>query len=65
MESDDEINCPSSYVKYVNKNLGKLELCLKVVMTPHSPPEMMMVQSFLRLIPEKDFPTFQKLVDMK
>eukprot|EP01134_Creolimax_fragrantissima_P003390 CFRG3390T1 len=64
LDSETNVNKPGSYTKYVYKNMTKVEMSLKVVMTPHKPTDMF-VQTFLALIPDEDHSTFQKIVFMK
>ncbi|KAK2148029.1 hypothetical protein LSH36_520g01045 [Paralvinella palmiformis] len=55
---------PASYTKIVIKGMTKAEMILKVVMSPHDPPQAF-VDNYIKLLPEADLAEFQKVLDMK
>ncbi|KAI8749357.1 vacuolar protein sorting-associated protein 53 [Biomphalaria glabrata] len=55
---------PASYIKIVVKGMTKAEMILKVVMSPHHPPQEF-VDSFIRLLSGSDINDFQKILEMK
>ncbi|KNC86697.1 hypothetical protein SARC_01164 [Sphaeroforma arctica JP610] len=64
LDSETAVNKPASYTKMVLKNMTKVEMSLKVVMTPTTPNDMF-VQTYLALLPDDDQSTFQRIVLMK
>nr|XP_006823123.1 PREDICTED: vacuolar protein sorting-associated protein 53 homolog [Saccoglossus kowalevskii] len=55
---------PASYTKIVVKGMTKAEMILKVVMSPHDPPQLF-VDNYIKLIADSDTTSFQKLLEMK
>ncbi|KAK3586403.1 hypothetical protein CHS0354_013107 [Potamilus streckersoni] len=55
---------PASYTKIVIKGMTKAEMILKVVMSPHEPPQGY-VDNFIRLLHDSDIGEFQKVLEMK
>ncbi|KAI7961141.1 hypothetical protein MJO28_001630 [Puccinia striiformis f. sp. tritici] len=55
---------PSSYTRYLNKSIGKLDTLLKIIMSPIHPPEEF-VKHYLVLVPCQSFTDFQKVLDFK
>ncbi len=53
-----------SYTKIVVKGMTKAEMILKVVMSPHDPPQPY-VDNYIKLLTETDITEFQKVLDMK
>ncbi|KAK6192338.1 hypothetical protein SNE40_003822 [Patella caerulea] len=55
---------PASYTKIVVKGMTKAEMVLKVVMSPHEPPQGY-VDNYIRLLNDSDVNEFQKVLEMK
>ncbi|XP_070571554.1 vacuolar protein sorting-associated protein 53 homolog [Ptychodera flava] len=55
---------PVSYTKIVVKGMTKAEMILKVVMSPHDPPQAF-VDNYIKLIADIDTASFQKVLEMK
>ncbi|KAF9417715.1 Vacuolar protein sorting-associated protein 53, partial [Podila epigama] len=55
---------PSSFVKFVNRGLGKVETILKTTMSPHEPHEMFIDHYFL-LIGDRNLSNFQRILELK
>lgn len=55
---------PASFTKIVNKGMTKAEMILKMVMSPHEPPQAF-VDNYMRLLTENDVLEFQKVLEMK
>eukprot|EP00052_Salpingoeca_macrocollata_P024764 m.223021 g.223021 ORF g.223021 m.223021 type:complete len:878 (+) comp22314_c4_seq5:1676-4309(+) len=56
---------PTSYTRFVTSGMTKSEMILKVLMSPHDPPNLY-VQDYLKLIGEEEgLPAFQRILDMK
>ncbi|XP_071094311.1 vacuolar protein sorting-associated protein 53 homolog [Haliotis cracherodii] len=55
---------PASFTKIVVKGMTKAEMILKVVMSPHDPPQGF-VDNFIRLLTDSDINDFQRVLDMK
>ncbi|XP_077995725.1 vacuolar protein sorting-associated protein 53 homolog [Glandiceps talaboti] len=55
---------PASYTKIVVKGMTKAEMILKVVMSPHDPPQAF-VDNYIKLITDCDTASFQKVLEMK
>ncbi|CAH1802212.1 unnamed protein product [Owenia fusiformis] len=55
---------PASYTKIVVKGMTKAEMILKVVMSPHDPPQGF-VDNYIKLLSEHDINDFQKVLEMK
>ncbi|GAB1599585.1 vacuolar protein sorting-associated protein 53 homolog [Argonauta hians] len=55
---------PASFSKIVNKGMTKAEMVLKMVMSPHEPPQSF-VDNYMRLLADSDLVDFQKVLDMK
>ena len=53
-----------SYTKIVVKGMTRGEMILKVVMSPHEPPQGF-VDNYTKLLAESDSTEFQKVLDMK
>ncbi|KAK7481576.1 hypothetical protein BaRGS_00027225 [Batillaria attramentaria] len=55
---------PASFTKIVVKGMTKAEMILKVVMSPHDPPQAF-VDNFIRLLTDADVTEFQRVLEMK
>ncbi|KAF9215571.1 Vacuolar protein sorting-associated protein 53 [Podila verticillata] len=55
---------PTSFVKFVNRGLGKVETILKTAMSPHEPLEMFIDHYFL-LISDRNLSNFQRILELK
>ncbi|KAF8936214.1 Vacuolar protein sorting-associated protein 53 [Dissophora ornata] len=55
---------PTSFVKFVNRGLGKIETILKTAMSPHEPLEMFIDHYFL-LIGDRNLSNFQRILELK
>ncbi|XP_076473100.1 vacuolar protein sorting-associated protein 53 homolog [Babylonia areolata] len=55
---------PASFTKIVVKGMTKAEMILKVVMSPHDPPQGF-VDNFIRLLTDADVTEFQRVLEMK
>ncbi|ELU07898.1 hypothetical protein CAPTEDRAFT_132286, partial [Capitella teleta] len=55
---------PASYTKIVVKGMTKAEMILKVVMSPHEPPQVF-VDNYIKLLTESDLHEFQRILEMK
>ncbi|GJJ76476.1 vacuolar protein sorting-associated protein 53 [Entomortierella parvispora] len=55
---------PASFLKFVNRGLGKVETILKTAMSPHDPPEMFIDHYFL-LIGDRNLANFQRILEIK
>ncbi|GAA5851582.1 hypothetical protein JCM8547_001139 [Rhodosporidiobolus lusitaniae] len=55
---------PTSYSRYVTRNVQNIDTLLKVIMTPDDPPEEF-VKHYLLLVPCQSFSDFQKVLDLK
>ncbi|KAK7087757.1 vacuolar protein sorting-associated protein 53 homolog [Littorina saxatilis] len=55
---------PASFTKIVVKGMTKAEMILKVVMSPHDPPQAF-VDNFIRLLNDADVTEFQRVLEMK
>ena len=53
-----------SYTKIVVKGMTKAEMILKVVMSPHDPPQAY-VDNYIKLLVDSDIAEFQRVLDMK
>ncbi|KAG0294641.1 Vacuolar protein sorting-associated protein 53 [Linnemannia gamsii] len=55
---------PTSFVKFVNRGLGKVETILKTAMSPHEPYDMFIDHYFL-LIGDRQLGNFQRILELK
>ncbi|KAG0212026.1 Vacuolar protein sorting-associated protein 53 [Mortierella sp. NVP41] len=55
---------PTSFVKFVNRGLGKVETILKTAMSPHEPFDMFIDHYFL-LIGDRHLSNFQRILELK
>ncbi|KAG0021886.1 Vacuolar protein sorting-associated protein 53 [Entomortierella chlamydospora] len=55
---------PTSFVKFVNRGLGKVETILKTTMSPHEPLDMFIDHYFL-LIGDRNLSNFQRILELK
>ncbi|XP_075912841.1 vacuolar protein sorting-associated protein 53 homolog isoform X3 [Petromyzon marinus] len=56
---------PAAYTKVVVKGMTRAEMILKLVMSPHEPPQVF-VDNFMKLLSDSGAPdTFQRVLDMK
>lgn len=55
---------PTSFVKFVNRGLGKVETILKTAMSPHEPYDMFIDHYFL-LISDRHLGNFQRILELK
>ncbi|KAK3809950.1 MAG: Vps53-like protein [Benniella sp.] len=55
---------PTSFVKFVNRGLGKVETVLKTAMSPHEPIEMFIDHYFL-LIGDRNLANLQRILELK
>ncbi|KAF9181642.1 Vacuolar protein sorting-associated protein 53 [Haplosporangium sp. Z 767] len=55
---------PSSFIKFVNRSLGKIETVLKTAMSPHEPLDMFIDHYFL-LIGDRNLYNFQRILELK
>ncbi|XP_064648939.1 vacuolar protein sorting-associated protein 53 homolog isoform X2 [Lineus longissimus] len=55
---------PASYTKIVVKGMTKAEMILKVIMSPHDPPQGY-VENYIKLLVDRDINEFQKVLEMK
>ncbi|KAG0305385.1 Vacuolar protein sorting-associated protein 53 [Dissophora globulifera] len=55
---------PTSFVKFVNRGLGKVETILKTAMSPHEPLEMFIDHYFL-LVGDRNLSNFQRILELK
>ncbi|KAF9940765.1 Vacuolar protein sorting-associated protein 53 [Modicella reniformis] len=61
---ETSVPVPTSFVKFVNRGLSKVETVLKTAMSPHDPVEMFIDHYFL-LIGDRNLPNFQKILELK
>ncbi|CAJ0752502.1 8680_t:CDS:10 [Entrophospora sp. SA101] len=54
----------STFIRMVNKGIGKMEAILKVILTPHDPSDGLIGNYFL-LIGDKNLNNFQKILELK
>ncbi|CAG8441641.1 3122_t:CDS:10 [Ambispora leptoticha] len=54
----------TTFVKIVNKGISKIEIILKLVLTPHEPPDGL-VSNYILLIGDRNPANFQKILDLK
>lgn len=54
----------TSFVKFVNRGLGKIETILKTAMSPHEPVDMFIDHYFL-LIGDNNLPNYQRILELK
>ncbi|KAF9570850.1 Vacuolar protein sorting-associated protein 53 [Mortierella alpina] len=62
LESSTQV--PTSFVKFVNRSLGKIETILKTAMSPHEPVDMFIDHYFL-LIGDNNLPNYQRILELK
>ncbi|KAG0200788.1 Vacuolar protein sorting-associated protein 53 [Mortierella sp. GBA30] len=62
LESSAQV--PTSFVKFVNRGLGKVETVLKTAMSPHEPLDMFIDHYFL-LIGDRSLSNFQRILELK
>ncbi|GAA6017952.1 hypothetical protein JCM10207_002717 [Rhodosporidiobolus poonsookiae] len=55
---------PTSYSRYVTRNVQNIDTLLKVIMSPEDPAEEF-VKHYLLLVPCQSFSDFQKVLDLK
>ncbi|CAG8457581.1 10591_t:CDS:2 [Funneliformis mosseae] len=55
---------PTTFTKIVNKGIGKIEAILKMILTPHDPPEGLS-ENYILLIGDKNITNFQKILELK
>ncbi|CAI2168563.1 16218_t:CDS:10 [Funneliformis geosporum] len=55
---------PTTFTKIVNKGIGKIEAILKMILTPHDPPEGLS-ENYILLIGDKNINNFQKILELK
>ncbi|BGP16853.1 hypothetical protein JCM10213_002616 [Rhodosporidiobolus nylandii] len=55
---------PTSYSRYVSRNVQNIDTLLKVIMTPEDPADEF-VKHYLLLVPCQSFSDFQKVLDLK
>ncbi|GAA5971234.1 hypothetical protein JCM11641_004197 [Rhodosporidiobolus odoratus] len=55
---------PTSYSRYVSRNVQTIDTLLKVIMTPEDPAEEF-VKHYILLVPCQSFSDFQKVLDLK
>ncbi|GAA5915432.1 hypothetical protein JCM6882_001421 [Rhodosporidiobolus microsporus] len=55
---------PTSYSRYVSRNVQNIDTLLKVIMTPEDPAEEF-IKHYLLLVPCQSFSDFQKILDLK
>ncbi|CAG8488671.1 3009_t:CDS:10 [Ambispora gerdemannii] len=55
---------PTTFVKIVNKGISKIETILKLVLTPHEPPDGL-VSNYILLIGDRNPANIQKILDLK
>ncbi|KAG9063912.1 Vacuolar protein sorting-associated protein 53 [Linnemannia hyalina] len=58
------VTVPTSFVKFVNRGLGKVETILKTAMSPHEPYDMFIDHYFL-LISDRNLGNFQRILELK
>ncbi|KAL5017534.1 hypothetical protein ScPMuIL_007123 [Solemya velum] len=64
LSSQVQRKAPASFTKIVVKGMTKAEMILKVVMSPHEPPQGF-VDNYIRLLSNSDITEFQKVLEMK
>ncbi|TPX31611.1 hypothetical protein SmJEL517_g05106 [Synchytrium microbalum] len=62
--SDPTHQAPATYIKILSKGVTKIEQLLKVVMSPHEPPEGL-VQNYILLFNDPSVANFSKVLDLK
>ncbi|KAK0551814.1 Vacuolar protein sorting-associated protein 53 [Tilletia horrida] len=63
--SEDSVaSARSSYLRYVNNTVTRIETLLRVIMIPESPPEDL-VNGYIEKIKDRSFSNFQKILDLK
>ncbi|GAA6008665.1 Vps53p [Rhodotorula paludigena] len=60
----DTAPIPTSYSRYVTRNVQNIDTLLKVIMSPEDPPEDF-VKHYLLLVPCQSFSDFQKVLELK
>ncbi len=55
---------PASYARVVVKGMTRVEMTLKVVMSPATPVEQF-VEQYMKLVPDAELSEFHKVLDMK
>ncbi|KAI1319351.1 Vacuolar protein sorting-associated protein 53 [Mortierella claussenii] len=61
---ESSVPVPTSFVKFVNRGLGKIETVLKTAMSPHEPLDMFIDHYFL-LIGDRNLFNFQRILELK
>ncbi|KAF9540142.1 Vacuolar protein sorting-associated protein 53 [Mortierella hygrophila] len=61
---ETSVTVPTSFVKFVNRGLGKVETILKTAMSPHEPYDMFIDHYFL-LISDRNLGNFQRILELK
>ncbi|KAE8257897.1 hypothetical protein A4X13_0g2045 [Tilletia indica] len=63
--SEDSVaSARSSYTRYVTNSVGRIEILLRVIMIPESPPEDL-VNGYIEQVKDRSFSNFQKILDLK
>ncbi|KAG9295649.1 hypothetical protein G9A89_002967 [Geosiphon pyriformis] len=55
---------PNTFVKIINRGISKIETILKLILTPHEPPDGL-VENYLLLVADRNPNNIQKIMDLK
>lgn len=64
LSEEGSTSAASSYNRYVSKGVGRIETLLKLIAAPDDPSDAL-VDLYLRLVGDRSFSNFQKILDLK